>query len=359
MLTASLVGNIAHGAFDPSGMSGQDAADIVRHELAFATCASVDGQGLPPTSVPEVLRTAAHRQAMRSIAVSASATRAAAVLDAAGVRSLAIKGPALAVQTTGSWLGRGSADIDVLISPADCAPADLALRDAGCWSRAGYAGPPGRWERFHRGERVYLGLPATIDLHWRVDSGPGYFSTSFDDLWSRREAVEHDGLDVQSLDRVDALLVTAEHGAKERWVRWFWALDAVRQVEQLDPSLWPEVARRATIAGCVRAVDQCLGVALACGARLPEGIRPTASMEAAAAALLEASAAAPSVEWSRRAALARRRQRWSMADRPAAATGSLARSVARLIADRRAPGVPQVRATPTPPASDGTGAPRG
>lgn len=359
MLTASLVGDIAHGDLDPSGLSAQDASDIVRHELAFAACASIEGSGIPTAGIPDVLRAAAHRQAIRSMAVSASATRAAALLDEAGVRSLAIKGPALAVQTTGSWLGRGSADIDVLISPADGARADEAFRGAGCWSRAGYDGPPGRWERYHRGERVYLGLPATIDLHWRVDSGPGYFSASFDDLWSRREPVEHDGLDVQSLDRVDALLVTAEHGAKERWARWFWALDAVRQVEQLDPSLWPEVARRATRVGCVRAVDQCLGVALACGAHMPSGIRPTASMEQASRTLLEASAAALPVEWSRRAALARRRQRWSMADRRAAATGSLARSVARLIADRRAPGVPQVRATPPPPASDGTGIGRG
>ena len=356
MLTAPIVGEIAHGDLDPPALSGQDALDIVRHELAFSACASLEGRGIATTGIPEVLRAAAHRQAMRSIAVSASATRVSVVLDAAGVRSLAIKGPALAVQTTGAWLGRGSADVDVLISPADCAPADRALREAGCWSRAGYVGPPSRWERYHRGERVYLGLPATVDLHWRVDSGPGYFSESFDDLWSRREAVEHDGLDVQSLDRVDALLVTAEHGAKERWARWFWALDAVRQVEQLDPSLWPEVARRATTAGCVRAVDQCLGVALACGARMPAGISPTASMAAESGALLDASAAALPVEWSRRAALARRRQRWSLADRPAAAAGSLARSVARLIADRRAPGVPQVRATPPP---DGTTAQRG
>jgi hypothetical protein len=359
VLTAGLVGDIAHGTVDLDRLSGADAADLVRHELGYAVRASLTQRGVEESRIPEVIRAAAHRQAMRSIAVSASATRAAALLDEAGVRSLAFKGPALAVQTTGSWLGRGSADIDVLISPADGARADQALREAGCWSRAGYDGPPGRWERYHRGERVYLGLPVTVDLHWRVDSGPGYFSASFDDLWSRREAVEHDGLAVQSLDRVDALLVTAEHGAKERWARWFWALDAVRQVEQLDPALWPEVARRATAAGCVRAVDQGLGVALACGARMPAGIRPTASMEAAARALLEASAAAPPVEWSRRAALARRRQRWSMADRPAAATDSLARSVARLIADRRAPGVPQVRATPPPPASDGAGADRG
>lgn len=358
MLRSSIVGDIAHDDLDLGGLSDRDIIHIVRHELAFAACASVDGSGLPSASTPEVLRTAAHRQAMRSIAVSASATRVAEVLDAAGVRSLAIKGPALAVQTTGAWLGRGSADVDVLISPTDCAPADRALRDAGCWSRAGYLEPPRRWERYHRGERVYLGLPATIDLHWRVDSGPGYFSASFDNLWALREAVVHDGLDVQSLDRVGALLLTAEHGAKERWARWFWALDAVRQVEQLDPSLWPDVARRATMAGCVRAVDQCLGIALACGARMPAGIRPTGSMAATARALLVASAAAPPVEWSRSAALARRRQRWSMADRPSAAAGGFARSVARLVADRRAPGIPQVRATPPPP-SDSTIARRG
>ena len=339
-----MVGDIAHGHLACDNLSADDARALIRHDLAYAVCGAVESSGRQlPDDANELLRHAAHAQALRSISVAATATRTSQVLADADVRSIVYKGPALAVQTTGSWLGRGSADVDVLIDVRDCGGTDRALRAAGCLSRVGYPGPPSRWERYHRPERAYSGLPVTVDLHWRVDAGPGYFSAPFAAVWLRGVRVEHDGLDVTTFDPVDALLATAAHGAKERWWRWFWALDAVRQVEQLAPGSWPVVASRAAQSGTVRALDLCLAVAAESGARMPARIGPSPEMARVARSWLELSSGATSVEWSKTAALARRKARWIIADSPLTAVDGFARAAARLVADRRAPGAPQHR----------------
>ncbi len=342
MLSPSVVGDISHGHLALDILTEDDARALIRHDLAYAVCAALDAAGMRAPAAPEgLLRTAARQQSLRSISVAATATRTSLLLAEAGVRCIVYKGPALAVQTTGSWLGRGSADVDVLVDPRDLSATDGALRDAGCVSRAGYDAPPSRWERYHRPERAYSGLPVTVDLHWRVDSGPGYFKAPFAKAWLRGERIDHDGLEVVSFDRVDALLATAAHGAKERWWRWFWALDAVRQIEQLDTALWPVVVSRATETGTAKAVDLCLAIAAECGARMPDGAFASASMTEVARSWLALSSAARSVEWSNSAALSRRRARWILADSPITAADGFARAAARLLADHRAPGAPQ------------------
>lgn len=344
MLGPSVVGDIAHSRLSLDGLTEDDARTLIRHDLAYAVCGALDASGSRVSvDADTLLRTAARQQSLRSISVAATATQVSHLLSDAGVRSIIYKGPALAVQTTGSWLGRGSADVDVLVDAHDTAATDRALRAAGCESRSGYDGPPTRWERYHRPERAYVGLPVTVDLHWRVDSGPGYFAMPFAKAWVRAARIEHDGLDVISFDRVDALLATAVHGAKERWWRWFWALDAVRQVEQLDAGLWPTVTARAKAAGASRALDLCLAVAATCGARMTAATAPSEAMTELAASWLDLASGATTVEWSNSAALSRRRARWLVADSPVTAADAFARAAARLVADRRAPSTPQSR----------------
>ena len=342
MLSPSVVGDIAHGTLALGGLTVDGARALIRHDLAYPVCTALETSGpQPPDDALALLRAAARGQSLRSISVAVTATGASQLLADAGVRSIVYKGPALAVQTTGSWLGRGSADVDVLIDERDCEPTDRALRAAGCVSRVGYAGPPSRWERYHRPERAYSGLPVTIDLHWRVDPGPGYFAASFATLWQRGVRVEHDGLDVTSFDPIDALLATAAHGAKERWWRWFWALDAVRQIEMLEAGLWSVIATRASETGTAKALDLCVAIAAECGANMPAGIAASPHMAETARSWLAVSSGATSVEWSRSAAMSRRKSRWIIADSPITAADGFARAAARLLADRRAPGAPQ------------------
>jgi hypothetical protein len=335
MLRPTVVGEIACGALDLAGLDDQDQRALIRHDLAFPAVQAATGE------VPSRLAEVARRKAERSMAVAAIATDLARALSVAGVPSLALKGPALAVQTTGSWLGRGSTDVDVLVDEGDLPAAHAALLARGCRSRAGHPGSPTPWQRYVRGERAYVGLPVTVDLHWRLDAAPGSFDLPFRRLWAVREEVGCDGLEVTAPGRVDALLVTAVHGAKEHWARWCWALDAVRQVVAVPAGEWATVRERAREAGAGRALALCVAVAHACGGGVATEVDPDARRRADD--LLAASAMAQPVDWSRSASWARRRDRWAAADRPTTAIDGLVRAGARLLADRRAPGQPQRR----------------
>lgn len=335
MLRPTVVGAIARAEADLSALAEDDERALIRHDLAFPAARAAVGP------VPARLAVVARRKAERSIVVAAVATDVHAALRQAGVPALAIKGPALGVQTTGSWLGRGSTDVDVLVAEADLPAAHAALVARGCRSRAGHPAPPTRWQRYVRGERAYVGLPVTVDLHWRVDAAPGSFHLPFALLWRECEAISADGLVVEAPGRIDALLITAAHGAKEHWSRWCWALDAVRQVAAVPVPEWPQVRDRARAAGASRALDLALAVAQACGGEVGTAVDPAARLRADA--LLAASAAARPVDWSPSASWGRRRDRWAAADRPTTAVDGLVRAGARMLADRRAPGQPQRR----------------
>lgn len=347
-LVPQVVGDIAHGALVLDDWSADDVRALLRHNLAHAASIALTDAWRREVIAEPIVRVA-REQSMRSIAVAATTASVTTLLRTAGVRALAYKGSALAVQTTGAWQGRGSSDVDLLVDVADLPLVDAALVGAGMTRRAGAAAPPGAWERWRIGERTYVGGPVAVDLHWRVETVPGYYDVAFDELWGRHVEVDIDGTPVATFEPVDALLVTAVHGAKERWWRWFWALDAVRQAEALPADAWDTARARAEASRCRAALDLALGVARACGARLPLGVVSSDRMAREADVLLADSASSGDVEWTLRGALHRRRARFAAADRPTAAIDGIVRSVARLVADRRMPTTPQVPKDPSPP----------
>lgn len=276
MINAPVVGQIAHGSLDLTLLSPSQARVLVNNSLGFETArlmpAAMDAV---PSEVVQILEVAAKSDVLRSMQITSTANRAIELLDAAGVRALVYKGPALAVQTTSTWRGRGSADVDILIDPHTTTTAHDALLRAGLTRRDGLAEPPSRMLKYRDCERAYTGLPATIDLHWRVEATPSSLGIPFATLWSRRESLDVGGLRVPCPSRVDALLMTAVHGTKERWARGRWILDAVRQVEQLEPAAWARAHQAADRAGCSRTLDIMLGVVEVAGGHLPAGQSPS------------------------------------------------------------------------------------
>ena len=99
--------------------------------------------------------------------------RLGAALGESGVRWLAIKGPALAVQTTGAPAGRGGGDIDVFVPLDSVRTVYELLHDMGWIARPVGSARPGSWAwrhilgTFH--EMTFDGPVSTVDLHWRLD----------------------------------------------------------------------------------------------------------------------------------------------------------------------------------------------
>jgi len=109
--------------------------------------------------------------AARTLLLDRCAVEAVAALDASGVRTIVLKGPAVAGWLYGDGTFRGYKDCDLLVSPADLPAAGAVL------SRLGY-----RTYRRIRGDRPSAGQPwrrdpegAVIDLHhslWGIAARP-------------------------------------------------------------------------------------------------------------------------------------------------------------------------------------------
>lgn len=263
------------------------------------------------------------------MAVLSTAGRVSTILHDAGLRVPCYKGPALALQTTGVWSMRGSADADILIPEGAVAAAHEVLIRHGLSRRSGHTGPPSKFLLYRESECGYSGLPCSVDLHWRIEDSPAYFRLPFSELWTSRKEVVGAEHRLWTLGQIDALLVTAVHGSRERWWKWRWALDAYRQMNALSLREWHESVERARRAGALRSLAMALSVAQTCG--LDRSDLPTANgkLRQTARAWLTTSAAPG--EQSPSAALSRRLDRWRLADSPLASMDGAARATIRQI----------------------------
>ena len=104
-----MLGAIAHADLDLPSVTPLQAQELAFNGLGYEASELAKSSSVAFTPVVgEILANAARRDAVRSLAVSTTATTATAILESHGVRCLVFKGPALAYMTRGTWLGRGS-----------------------------------------------------------------------------------------------------------------------------------------------------------------------------------------------------------------------------------------------------------
>lgn len=163
-------------------------------------------------------------------------------LDAAGVRSLVFKGPALAVQTTGDLGARGFGDLDLLVDPRAVEEV-TALLVAHGWNAVVPLPPAGSWawrRIVHASNELpFAGAGCSIDLHWRLDPTLDALP-AFDELWDRRELVDLGDGPAPTLGRGDALAHACLNAAKDEW-RWLRNLVDVHRLARLD-GVWDTFA---------------------------------------------------------------------------------------------------------------------
>jgi hypothetical protein len=160
-------------------------------------------------------------------------------LEAAGIESALLKGPALARTVYPDPALRQSVDIDIIVRPEDVLAAETVLEGLGyrCpikgfrFSQHQYNHDT--FEPPVRGER--------IELHWTLD----YIFDLFPQDWvdqaiARRVRVESDDLSFHSLGTVDHLLHLAFHDVfQHRLLRLHWVVDAAGLMRALPgPHDW-------------------------------------------------------------------------------------------------------------------------
>ena len=252
----------ADGVVPAAAVPSRDVVEMARrHRVGTLLLGVADAAGLDADDVA-VLRADRTREVHQAMVVQAATVHVLGALDRAEVPALVYKGVALAARTTGDPTARGGGDVDLLVHPDDVEAAHRTLLAADCTFHASYSPAPGSelWPvaRYVNPELPYWWRGVSIDLHWRVDLAPQAFAVPFDALWQRRTEVRLTGHHVPTLDDIDALLVTAVHGTKERWRRLRWVVDVVRQAAAVPEDAWPDVLARARASGS----EASLGIAL-------------------------------------------------------------------------------------------------
>lgn len=174
------------------------------------------------------------------------------LLEGAGVRFLAIKGPALAVQTTGDVGARGFGDLDILVDPRSVdrlvellgahgwrSSVPLPRHESWAWRRLLYTA----------NELTFYGSSCSVDLHWRLDPTLDGLP-AFDELWDRRELLDVGGVPVHTLGPSDALAHLCLNAARDEW-RWLRSLVDIHRTARLEGA-WqqerlPALALRALV----------------------------------------------------------------------------------------------------------------
>lgn len=229
-------------------------------ELTALVARALPSEGIPD-AVRSALDVAVREAAVAALAGARQLVELSQVLQAAGVRAVAYKGPALASDVHGELGARRFSDLDILVSECDRERARAAL------VAAGYASPHGYSRReeafFSRWEGVTQLTRADecpLELHWRCQS-PRYGGPQDPaDIVARARPCALGGGTVLVPSPEDLGLLLALHGVKHAWTYLLWVADFAAAVSR--PGFdWALFASRAASWGVRRAAHYAVLVA--------------------------------------------------------------------------------------------------
>lgn len=244
------------------------------HRLTPLVTRAVDAlpAGTVPASVLQELRDTSFGIAGESLAAIEALTRLTRALDAAGIPSMAWKGPALAAVAWSDPGARSFADLDVVVRPADRHRARAVARSLGWRSR--HAMTEKQEEAIFGGlaawELERESAPRLLELHWEFSAKRYAGRLPVEEVLARARSLRLAGVDVRVPDAADTLVLLAQHATKHGWS----TLEDVAvfaAVAQRDPSALSTAMALARAVGGGRAL--LLGCALAAatfGLALPD-----------------------------------------------------------------------------------------
>ena len=233
---------------------------VRRHRLAIPLARHAEALSLPASLAGQLVWEARHQQ-RASLALIALALEALPALEQKGLRALVLKGPALAMQTTGLARGRGGGDLDLLVAPEDLPAAVAVLEGLGFHRPAGmfprqlnsFWGHYARWS----GHELNLERPGNpcLDLHWALNTVRAPLPP-FAVLWQARQAVNLNGRTVPTLSLEHAFRHSCLHAASDQWMNLHHLLDIALLARQLPLASGTRLRRECSVRlSCAAAHD--------------------------------------------------------------------------------------------------------
>ena len=200
-----------------------------------------------PEAIPDSLAQTFRDNTRNSVHLAGELLQLMDMLAGEGIRTLAWKGPTLAVGAYGNLALRQFLDLDLLVSKGD-APRARDLLLARGYRRIGEV--HAKWEAAYLrayDEFALLGPDGfpLVELHWAVT--PRYFSVPLDiePFWDRAISVNLGLREVATLCAEDLLLVLCLHGAKHGWPRLSMVADVAWVMAAGNRIRWDEVLEQA------------------------------------------------------------------------------------------------------------------
>jgi len=168
-------------------------------------------------------------------------------LEAAGIRAVTLKGPALAAQAYGEPALRAYRDLDLLVRREDVLRARTLLEAYG-------------YEAFPKlssvQERVFMrsecefwfespGEQFPLEVHWDLREAAYAYTLDVADCWQRLEQVEIGGRTVPVLGTTDTWLMLSCHAAKHRWGHLKLVCDLAELLRTMPKLDWDGLIARA------------------------------------------------------------------------------------------------------------------
>ncbi|MBS2969639.1 nucleotidyltransferase family protein [Metabacillus sp. KIGAM252] len=141
------------------------------------------------------------------------------------INTLFLKGPVLSEDLYGDLSLRTSRDLDLLIPMQDLRKAEKLLVSRGYVKDDYFSSILDEWKwRHHHLTFVHPEKGITVEVHWRLNPGPGR-EPSFTELWERKRKSALTKDPVFYLGAEDLFIFLAEHGARHGWSRLRWLQD--------------------------------------------------------------------------------------------------------------------------------------
>ena len=245
-----------------------------------------------PGPVLEQLQDEVRRNRRQVLTQVSEAARIKRSLDAAGIRSMMIKGPVLSLLAFGDPTVRTSRDVDLYVDRSRVRDANRLIIEAGYRRFAPDLELTPRQEGAFlrmRCQFAYFSTQAGVvqELHWRLTSNATLMPIDQETLWSRLEPVRLNGVDFRTLPDEEMFLYLCVHGSGHVWFRLKWLADVAALLGRMSSSSLNRIATRAQSLGVERPFNQTLLLSHALlASRVPAAILSRAKQSSAARRLV-------------------------------------------------------------------------
>ncbi|WP_114393898.1 nucleotidyltransferase family protein [Oleisolibacter albus] len=193
------------------------------------------------------------RAALRLVEVLSLAT---AALRSVGIRSIPLKGVALAQRWYGNVALRYAGDLDLLVAADDLTAADRRLRGSGFSPRADTPRVSGSRRDRHTHHFAYRHdeTGVLLELHQRLQPNPHLMPVPFATLYAQGSDIGFGPTLLRTLAPAHEFAFLAVHGTRHDWSRLQWVCDLDRMLRAAaaeDALHWVETADRLGVAPAV------------------------------------------------------------------------------------------------------------